>query len=229
MKEIDFSQESLFSTALLAWYTDVKHEIKEVTSGYRLALVYNLIHVATPGVPQPGLPDMSNSQNLLRRVLEKWRDGMYKDKYPEFGLPERKIAVYVLEHQYSLANLKEGAKSLKGVDAHKVAYIRPIAEDLGFSVGIASLKHRVTSPSSSDYDEDVIDRCGEPEADVTTTIENVVDLCGSTLIPVEKLDTCDVHVIPEGLFDDETPDNSDDEDYMEDVRQFIILLNPTFY
>ena len=207
----------MFSTALLAWYTDLKHEIKEVTSGYRLALVYNLIHVATPGVPQPSLPDMSNSQNLLRRVLEKWRDGVYKEKcYPELRLPEQKIVVCVLEHQYSSANLKEGAKSLKGADAHKVTYIRPIAEDLGFSVGLASLKHRVIAPSYSDYDEDEW-RYGGPDTEVTTTIKNVVDLCGSTLIPAKKLDICEVHVVPKALFDDDTPDNSEDEDCMENA------------
>jgi hypothetical protein len=33
----DFSSTSLSSTAVLAWYTDVKHEVKPVTSGYRLA------------------------------------------------------------------------------------------------------------------------------------------------------------------------------------------------
>lgn len=31
-KTIDFSQNSLLSTALLAWYTDVKHEVKPVKS-----------------------------------------------------------------------------------------------------------------------------------------------------------------------------------------------------
>ena len=54
-KTIDFSPNSLISTAVLAWYTDVKHEVKPVTSGYRLALTYNLIHVASPGVVQTGI------------------------------------------------------------------------------------------------------------------------------------------------------------------------------
>jgi predicted 2-oxoglutarate/Fe(II)-dependent dioxygenase YbiX len=32
-----------FSTSALAWYTDVMHEVRPVTSGHRLALSYNLI------------------------------------------------------------------------------------------------------------------------------------------------------------------------------------------
>lgn len=64
-KTIDFSQNSLLSTALLAWYTDIKHKVKPVTLGYRLALSYNLIHVAPPNVPTPALPDMNDSVGLL--------------------------------------------------------------------------------------------------------------------------------------------------------------------
>ncbi|KAG6805401.1 hypothetical protein H0H93_004866, partial [Arthromyces matolae] len=43
-KVLDFASHSLLSTALLAWYTDVVHEVKPLKSGYRLALSYNLIH-----------------------------------------------------------------------------------------------------------------------------------------------------------------------------------------
>ena len=31
------------STAYGAWYSDVRHEVKDVTSGHRLVLTYNLV------------------------------------------------------------------------------------------------------------------------------------------------------------------------------------------
>lgn len=231
-KKIDFAKESLFSTALLAWYTDVKHEVKEVTSGYRLALSYNLIHVAPPGVPQPRLPDMSDSLYLLRRVLKKWRDGLYEEE------SERNVAAYLLQHQYSPANLKEGIKALKGTDAHRVAFIRPIAEQLGFLVGLASLTHQVSGAADDDFgyhgrrsrydyydeDEDEDEREDTPGmAEVestTTTINDVVDLCGSALIPMGKLHIDDDCLIPKEPFEDERPDKTEYEGYMGNVRHF---------
>src|SRR5258708_15257033 len=111
-KTIDFSPNSLLSTAVLAWYTDVKHEVKPVTSGYRLALTYNLIHVASPGVAQPVLPQTCDSVDRLRRVLTKWRE----DKYTE--VPEVPLLAYLLDHEYSSLNLKDGFKALKRADAH---------------------------------------------------------------------------------------------------------------
>ena len=231
-KKIDFAKESLFSTALLAWYTDVKHEVKEVTSGYRLALSYNLIHVAPPGVPRPSLPDMSDSLHLLRRVLKKWRDGMYEDG------SDRNVAAYLLQHQYSSANLKEGVKTLKGVDAHRVAFIRRITDQLGFTVGLATLTHQVTGYPDNDYgyygrrsrygyyDEDErgsTPGMGEVES-TTTTLSDVVDLCGTSLIPMGELVVDDDCVIPKEPFEDETPDDTDYEGYMGNVRQFTTLI-----
>ena len=44
----DCSQDSsLLKTTVLPWYTDVMHEIKPITSGYRLALTYNLVHTTS--------------------------------------------------------------------------------------------------------------------------------------------------------------------------------------
>jgi hypothetical protein len=143
-KILDFSVKSLFSTVALAWYTDVKHEVKPIESGYRFALSYNLIHVAPPNIPRPRLPDTSSSEALLAQVLKKWRAKEY-----EKG-SECDIIAYLLDHEYSAANLKEGLDCLKGVDAHRVTLLGPIAEQLGFVVGLASLSHKV-SGCADDY------------------------------------------------------------------------------
>lgn len=35
--------ESVFNLSALAWYSDVQHEIKSVTSRHRLVLTYNIV------------------------------------------------------------------------------------------------------------------------------------------------------------------------------------------
>lgn len=42
----DLAPSSASATSVLAWYTDVIHEVKPITSGYCLALSYNLIHTS---------------------------------------------------------------------------------------------------------------------------------------------------------------------------------------
>jgi len=230
-KTIDFGANSLLSTALLAWYTDVKHEVKHVTSGYRFALSYNLIHVAPAGNPLPCLPTMDDSIVLLRRVLEKWRE----DKYEQS--PEPSLIAYLLGHEYSTANLSDGFKTLKGADAHRVTFLRSVAKELGFVVGLASLEHNVSGPGdddgggyhrrgrynrygySSDEDEDEDEEePGMLEVDhTTTTISGLVSLDGVSLLPVGKITLGEDNLIPRNPFEDETPDDTEYEGYMGNV------------
>lgn len=146
-KTIDFAPNSLLSTAVLAWYTDVTHEVKTVTSGYRLALSYNLIHTSA-GLPLPKAPEMTDSAVELRRVLRKWNNGLYGQD----------MIVYLLDHQYSIANLRSGINALKGADALRVHFLRKVAEETGFQVGLAILEHAVYG--SADEDGGSVDLTG---------------------------------------------------------------------
>ncbi|EGN96309.1 hypothetical protein SERLA73DRAFT_76286 [Serpula lacrymans var. lacrymans S7.3] len=67
----DLASSSAFTTSLLAWYTDVMHEVKPVASGYRLALSYNLIHTST-GLA-PSIPDMESATWKIRRIFPQFK------------------------------------------------------------------------------------------------------------------------------------------------------------
>lgn len=238
-KTIDFAKDSLFSMALLAWYTDVKHEVKPVTSGYRLALSYNFIHVAPPGVPLPCLPEMQDTTNTLKRVLRKWRDEKYESS-PNF-------MAYLLDHQYSPANLSQGLKTLKGVDLQRVSFVRPIAEELGFRVGIARLDHNVSGQGEDNgynyhsrrrwYDDSDGDSDRETpdmyEVDsTTTTISGLVDLDGFPILSKGKIDVESDCLIPNDPFEGESPDDTEYEGYMGNVSAKISInkkMSPLTY
>ena len=130
-------------TTVLAWYTDVMHEVKPITSGNRLALSINLIH--TSNAPQPSLPATHAAVNAIRHVLLSW-------KRANNDLVPRKI-LYLLDHQYSQANFKGGA--LKCVDAHRLAILESLAKELGFQLALARLEcHLVGSAEDNGYDDD---------------------------------------------------------------------------
>lgn len=52
-KTFDFASENSFRSNFVAFYADCEHEIEKVTSGYRLALVYNLVYTGHGIVPAP--------------------------------------------------------------------------------------------------------------------------------------------------------------------------------
>ena len=45
--KIETADDSEFGLSALAWYSDVQHEIRPITSGYRLVLTYNLVQDET--------------------------------------------------------------------------------------------------------------------------------------------------------------------------------------
>ncbi|KAK7752138.1 hypothetical protein SLS62_005882 [Diatrype stigma] len=93
---------SAFRLTALAWYSDVTHEIMQVTSGYRLVLTYNLIQASSSGPSSAGF--FAKQQKQLHQVISEWHS-----KYPS-----TKRLLYCLDHKYTQSSLSLG--SLKGRD-----------------------------------------------------------------------------------------------------------------
>jgi hypothetical protein len=240
----DLAPSSAFTTSMLTWYTDVMHEVKPITSGYRLALSYNLIHTSQ-GIPKPMLPDMHSAVIFLRSVLRRWGRGGYDCAQ---DLPE--IVAYLLEHQYSEVNLKAGA--LKGKDAHKISHLRAIAEEFDIKVCLANLSCNVSGVADDDgggyykgyggrkrnrygygygYDDSDSDDRGTPsmveEIDRSMEISNLVDLNGHQLMAGKTMQLDQGSLIPENPFEDQDPDDTEYEGYMGNVRYALSML--TYY
>ena len=69
-KKIDFGgEQSEFETQYAAFYADCQHEVKPVTAGYRICLVYNLAQAGTkqPTAPQHA-PAIARAAQLLERL-----------------------------------------------------------------------------------------------------------------------------------------------------------------
>ena len=209
---------SLTQTTVLAWYTDVEHQVKAVTSGYRLALSFNLIH--TTNALRPALASNTAVSRRLRHILLSW-------KQAEQDAPAK--IVYVLSHKYSRANLSGSA--LKGLDAHLVALLENAGRPLGFGMGLANLtctesgyavddgggygrRHRNRYYEDEDEDEDDEDDVYMEEVeDTSVRIEHLVDMNGHLI--QEKLDFCDeTETVPSDLVKSITADgNYDDQEY----------------
>lgn len=126
---IDFSPMSATELQYAAFYADCEHEIKPVTSGYRLALVYNLSLVKSKSTITA--PSTHKPVAEAARLLRHWADTAMQsgdEKAPS------KLAV-LLDHQYTKAGLARDA--LKGADGAKASVLFEAARAVGWDASLA--------------------------------------------------------------------------------------------
>ncbi|PGH11888.1 hypothetical protein AJ80_06953 [Polytolypa hystricis UAMH7299] len=127
------SENSEFGASYSAWYSDVTHEIKPVTSGYRLVITYNLIQDGVGKIPSA--PETSTTE--LESSLKYWNSMC--DISPEVDLP--KFLAYKLSHKYPSSGLGFGC--LKGRDQQRILRLQTVGEKLGFSTLLANVERTV--------------------------------------------------------------------------------------
>ncbi|KAF9648913.1 hypothetical protein BDM02DRAFT_3128680 [Thelephora ganbajun] len=204
----NISPSSEFATSALAWYTDVTHEVKPVTSGYRLAISYNLVNTS-PGLPPPHLPDMHSAVSAVEKIFHKWKKGGYDE--PDFS----GTIAYLLDHQYSDAGLEFAA--LKGKDAILVSNIQGVAEKEGICLRLGLLECEVSGDADV-YGSD--DGWGPPPRmevvhETEYRIEGLYDLEGDLAEGEDPITlNPEFDMIPQDPgFQDEDPDDEEFEGY----------------
>lgn len=128
----DCSEDNVFQTTILSWFTEVTQEIKPITSGFRLALSYSIGNSDTTA-PQPTLSTNQRELQQLREVFNSWKNFAAK-KSPA---PE-KIS-FLLANKYTEQDLRKGLSCLRGTDAHKVSTVDLLTKQLGFSTSLVNL------------------------------------------------------------------------------------------
>ncbi|KAI8262579.1 hypothetical protein K4K58_000483 [Colletotrichum sp. SAR11_239] len=92
---------SIFDITTLAWFSDVTHEVKELTSGYRLALTYNIVQ---NGYAKQSAGFFGQQAQQVKQVLLQW----------QVHHPNNDLLVYPLDHKYSKTSLS--LRNIKGRD-----------------------------------------------------------------------------------------------------------------
>ena len=133
----DLSKDAAYTPFYFSFYSDCKHCVRPVTSGYRLCLVYNVVYTGRSEIPQ--LVDNSALLKELTRTVDAWEtDGQ--------------LVVYLLDHKYSKAGLRFDC--LKGEDASKYQILEQYMskrDDLQLYLGIMT-KTESGGGSYGDYE-----------------------------------------------------------------------------
>ncbi|HMV69371.1 MAG TPA: 2OG-Fe(II) oxygenase, partial [Myxococcota bacterium] len=112
---------------LAAFYADCVHEVRPVTEGYRIALLFNVLR--RQGAV--AAPDLRGPIAKMRAALRDWRGDEGADMF-----------VHLLEHSYTLAELS--FDRLKGQDAGRVGALRAAcdAEGVAIALGVLNVSER---------------------------------------------------------------------------------------
>lgn len=112
-----FADNNLFESSFVAFYADCYHEVKPVTAGYRLCLIYNL--AITNREQQPDLGQQLGVMAEIEQAIQTWKAD--PDAAP--------ILTYLLEHSYSEQNLS--IANLKHSDFAKASVLLNAAAHCG--------------------------------------------------------------------------------------------------
>jgi hypothetical protein len=126
-------------------YSDVLHEVCEVTSGHRFVLTYNL--VVDPLEPRPSVSSKSNVENELANIFDTWQESLFTNPGESFSR-----IIYKLDHQYTKTSLK--IKSLKGRDLEIVNTLTEVCDAKGFMLFLAGFEREVDGSPEENFDYD---------------------------------------------------------------------------
>ena len=124
----DLHAEAMDHVGFAAFFADCKHEVRPVTAGYRLTLIYNLIRTSTGSLPKPA--DYSRVQQQASKLLHAW---VKAKQQGDEDLPEKLI--YPLEHAYSPAEISFA--TLKSVDVAVSEILVAAAEESDCEISLA--------------------------------------------------------------------------------------------
>ena len=182
---------AFFGASYAAWYANVYHEVKPVTSGYRVVLTYNLIQSGRSST----LHAIDNAaEDPIKPLLIEWKQRL---EHCEHGWPP--YLIYQLEHKYSEQSLEEHA--LKGDDYHRVRSLVGAASGQSIKLYLGTIERIIHKD----------DEAGDEIFDTEESFREIVNLDGSST--TLKPQSHDLYHL------NQTPIAGDDSDYEESEHE----------
>ena len=188
--EFSFSTEASNNFYFAAFYADCEHEVKPVTKGYRLCLIYNLLYSGTNQCPVP-----QNNQKQVTEVvsaLEAWNEDIEDEDCPT-------MMAFMMEHQYCEAGLS--FQSLKNTDRAVAEILMTAKNSVDFDLYVGNvLLQEVWAASHDGYgDYTAEELCNEYYNAVHLKAYRAKKVSSSIELDKECL-------VPEDFFDNVNPD-----------------------
>ncbi len=144
-KVFNFATKSAAKIFFAAFFADCMHELRPVTSGLRLCLIYNLLHTGIEPTPPA---DCRQAVDRIVQAVNGW--------IADEGAPTKLICV--LQHQYTQAGLS--FNGLKNRDRAVAEVLRMAAKESALDIHLAILTKRDTGSAEENYGRSYKKRCG---------------------------------------------------------------------
>jgi hypothetical protein len=183
-------ESSKSEASCAGWYSDVTHEVRPVTSGYRWVLTYNL--AIDRSLPAPSADLQRYELRPLRHFVRRWlAEG------PERQSP---YAYHVLDHEYTEANTSYTA--LQGTDLAHVGAVRQACNGLPVTLFLALIEKEEMGdvefdPCDLQYDDNEEDASYHHISDVyethhrLKTVRDLESMVVASEMGIEKDDMLD--------------------------------------
>ncbi|KAJ7612366.1 hypothetical protein DFH06DRAFT_1109573, partial [Mycena polygramma] len=157
-KTVRLAPQSHLFTSIVAAYSVVKRKMCAITSGYRLALHYEVLQPPADNLVMPPFPDMDEPSRALRQAIMDWKEDN-TDKAP-------KLMAYFLQRKYPWDQLS--LQALAGADALLMTHLLHLSKELQYHLYLVEVQ--LTQIAFADYD-------GPEDKVIPTLIDNweVVD------------------------------------------------------
>lgn len=129
------SRFPLDKMTLVAFYADCYHEVKKITSGYRIALTYNLMLKQPEKVETPLLLTPSELQGAITQSVDAYFTKAEKSARIDKTHNKPPMWVYLLDHSYTEKGLHW--RQLKGIDKTRAELLKEAAKTLELDVSLA--------------------------------------------------------------------------------------------
>ena len=166
-ERIHFAEANPYQIPFAGFFADCDHEVKPITSGYRMVLTYNLVQSSSANKVFSSAI-ISTQVGKLAKLLASWASS-FTDQ------PK----VILLEHHYTPANFSKDA--LKGSDLPRVKALLQAAEQAGYFAKLALVTHYQSGELEDDFYYERYDCDNHGDGDMgeiyeeTTSIKDWVD------------------------------------------------------
>lgn len=197
-RTLSITEPREFSYSYMAWYADADYSVEPVSSGYRLALTYNLIHQT--GDIEAARPSsvVNDNRAAIDSALKAWKTRLGDDE------TTTDMLVHLFESEYPQEKL--GLQALEGSDQVQSLRLHEACQEHGFSTFLGQLEHTTRRGGYEEEDEE--------DQDQDWKLEKLFTLEG--LCIAETLDVEQDSIIQDQPFENRSPDDEQCDDWDEE-------------
>lgn len=195
-RTLSITEPREFSYSYMAWYADADYRVEPIRSGYRLALIYHLIHQTGDIAAARPSSVLNDNRVAVDNALDAWKTRLGDDE------DTTDILVHLFDSEYSQGKL--GLQTLEGSDQVQSLRLLEACQEHGFTTFLGQLEH---TKRRNGYED-------EEDQDQDWKLVKLFTLEGVCI--AEDLDVEQDNIIQDQPFENESPDEEQCDDWFEE-------------